>query len=82
MLDNVAGLTHDADVKSEILSLPQLLDELRKLTKHRGGKIALAHSMKVSRQAVDQWLSEATTPTAEMTFALVQWVKDQHKRAK
>jgi len=81
MLDNNAALSDDSGVK-EIRSLPVLLDEIRKLTKDRGGKIALANKMKVTRQAVDQWLSGATKPTAEMTFELIAWVKDQHKRTK
>ena len=71
----------DPDVKV-IRSLPELLSQLRKLTKDRGAKIALANEMRVSRQAVDQWLSEATKPTAEMTFDLISWVENQLKRTK
>jgi transcriptional regulator with XRE-family HTH domain len=81
ILDKRLPLTDDSGVK-EIRSLPQLLIELRNLTKVRGSKVALANEMKVKRQAVDQWLSGATKPTAEMTFDLISWVEKQHKRTK
>ena len=81
ILDKAAGLPQDSDVK-QIRSLPQLLVELRKLTKDRGAKVALANQMKVTRQAVDQWLSGDSKPTAEMTFELISWVEDQRKRIK
>jgi len=80
-LDNTLVLPDDLGVK-EIRSLPQLLIELRNLTKDRGGKIALANKMKVTRQAVDQWLSGASKPTAEMTFDLISWVETQRKLTK
>lgn len=80
-LDKQPPLPDDSGVK-EIRSLPKLLDELRRLTKDRGGKIALANAMRVTRQAVDQWLSGATKPTAEMTFKLISWVETQPTRTK
>ena len=80
-LDTRCALPQSADVK-EIRSLSELLNQLQKFTKDRGGKMALAKAMGVSRQAVDQWLSEATKPTAEMTFELIAWVKNQRERTK
>jgi transcriptional regulator with XRE-family HTH domain len=81
-LDKPPAIADDSVVKNEIRSLPELLIELRNLTKVRGSKVALANEMKVKRQAVDQWLSGATKPTAEMTFKLISWVEKQPKRTK
>ena len=81
MLDNVRRLNDDSGVK-QIRSLPQLLDELRKLLKVRGAKVALSLEMNVTRQAVDQWLSGKTSPTAEMTFELISWVEKRRGRTK
>ena len=80
MLDKLAPLTDDPGVKKKIRSLPELLESLRELTKDRGCKIALAKEMHVTRQAVDQWLSGATAPTAETTFELLQWVEQQERQ--
>ncbi len=77
MLDKSQTLADDSGVRKKIRSLPDLLKRLRGLTKDRGRKVALAKKMKVTRQAVDQWLSESTTPTAETTFELLKWVSDQ-----
>ena len=73
-LDKSRGSGQDADVKEKIRSLPVLLDALRERTKKRGQKSALARELNVSRQALDQWLSGKTKPSAETTFELLKRV--------
>ncbi len=74
-LDNVIALPDSAAVKQKIRSLPDLIRELRSLTKARGRKVLLAEAMKVSRQAVDQWLSCEAIPSTETTFKLIRWIE-------
>lgn len=76
LLDNTAAFPKDAGVK-EIRSLSELLDAVRRLTKARGKKVELARFVGVTRQAVDQWLSGLAKPSAETTFALLDWVRKQ-----
>jgi transcriptional regulator with XRE-family HTH domain len=73
-LDIAPAFSQSAGVK-EIRSLSELLNQVRRLTAARGRKAELAKALDVSRQAVDQWLSEATKPSAETTFALLAWVR-------
>jgi len=61
-------------VKTKVLSLPDLLNQLRKKTEKRGQKSALARKLKVSRQAVDQWLSGKSKPSADATLELLKLV--------
>ena len=76
-LDKENPIVYDAGVKAKIRSLPDLVKRLRDLTKLRGKKAALARDLQVSRQAVDQWLSEKTAPTAETALKLLAWVEEQ-----
>ena len=78
-LDNTAALPHDADV-IPIRSLSELISKLHKLTKVRGQKAAIARECKVSRQAVDQWLSGNAKPSAEATFVLLNWVRENERK--
>jgi len=68
--------------EKQIISLPELLHAVRGLVKERGTKTALARRLKVSRQAVDQWLSEDAKPSADLTFELLKWVKEVRERQK
>jgi len=81
-LDNGKALAHNSDVKSEICSLSDLIAELRKLTVPRGVKAALARELKVSRQAVDQWLSGASSPSGETAIRLLNWIRQQKRQTK
>jgi transcriptional regulator with XRE-family HTH domain len=76
-LDKSAAMPHDADASMKINSLPKLIGKLKKLTKVRGQKAALAKKFNVSRQAVDQWLSGDAKPSAETTFALLNWAEER-----
>lgn len=75
LLDISFGLMDSCGVKREIGSLSELMNALRERTKDRGRKAALARELNVSRQAVDQWLAGNAKPSAETTFALLNWVK-------
>lgn len=79
-LDMRNRLDDDALVKAKVESLPELLDEVRKKVSKRGQKSALAVKLGVSRQAVDQWLSGDSKPSAELTFELLNWVKQPERQ--
>lgn len=70
----------DSAAVPEITSLTELIEQLRKLTAARGQKKALADKLGVTRQAVDQWLSENAKPSAEVLFALLNWVRSRRKQ--
>lgn len=73
MLDNVPPLPHTADVQNEIRDLKGLIERLKKVTAPRGAKAALAREFKVSRQAVNQWLSGESNPSADLAIRLQYW---------
>jgi len=75
-LDKGNDLKDDERVK-KIVSLSDLIAKLREKTKMRGQKAALARELKITRQAVDQWLSGNSKPTAETTLKLLHWVEQQ-----
>jgi transcriptional regulator with XRE-family HTH domain len=75
MLDNTVDVVDNEGVKRKIRSLSDLISELRKRTKVRGQKAALARHAKVTRQAVDQWLSGNSKPSAKTMFLLLKWVE-------
>jgi transcriptional regulator with XRE-family HTH domain len=78
-LDIESLMMDKVSVKNKIRSLSDLMNALRRLTKERGQKAALARLLGVSRQAVDQWLDGAK-PSAETTFALLNWVEQQERQ--
>ena len=47
---------------------------IREATDERGKRAALARKFKVTPQAVSEWLSGASAPTAETTLRLLKWV--------
>jgi transcriptional regulator with XRE-family HTH domain len=72
LLDISKPPPQSADVQN-IRTYGELLDRLRKITKPRGAKSELARAFKVSRQAVDQWLSGDSKPSAEIAIRLLHW---------
>jgi transcriptional regulator with XRE-family HTH domain len=80
MLDILRRVSDDEAVKAKPHSLPALISKLGELTSLRGQKAALARELKVSRQAVDQWLSGSSKPTAETTLKLLNWVEQQERQ--
>jgi len=48
---------------------------LSAVTSARGAKAQLARELKVTRQAVDNWLSNKSAPSAELTLRLLHWVQ-------
>jgi transcriptional regulator with XRE-family HTH domain len=73
-LDKVAKPKAVGGGPGGIGSLPELLQAVRDRAGGRGQKAALARRLGVSRQAVEQWLSGAAKPSAELTFKLLNWV--------
>jgi len=66
----------------QIQSLPELLSWLRRETGQRGKKAQLARELKVSRQALDQWLAGDTKPSAEIIFELLKRVNPAQGKQK
>ena len=79
-LDNMPGISDSVRVSKQIRSLPELMIALRERTKLRGQKAALARELKVTRQAIDQWLSGNAKPSAEITFELLKRVEQQERQ--
>ena len=69
----VAPLSHTVGVQNEIRDLKGLIARLKKVTAPRGAKAALAREFKVTRQAVNQWLSGESNPSADIAIRLQYW---------
>ena len=80
VLDIGFSMVDKGGVKRKFSSLSDLMVALRERTKLRGQKAALARELKISRQAVDQWLDGTAKPSAEATFALLNWVEQQERQ--
>ena len=72
-LDIVPPMLHTVGVQNEIRDLKGLIERLKKVTAPRGAKAALAREFKVSRQAVNQWLSGESNPSADLAIRLQYW---------
>ena len=72
-LDTLPPLPHTVGVQNEIRDLKGLIERLKKVTAPRGAKAALAREFKVSRQAVNQWLSGENNPSADIAIRLQYW---------
>jgi transcriptional regulator with XRE-family HTH domain len=59
-----------------------LLSRLRVTTQPFGAKARLAQQVGVKKQAVSQWLSGETRPTAETVLRLVEWVSIEETKQK
>lgn len=55
---------------------------LRAVTSRYGARAQLARKVGVRRQAVDQWLSGRSAPTAETTLHLLEWVTLEEAKQK
>jgi hypothetical protein len=73
VLDTLPPLSHTAGVQNEIRDLKGLIERLKKVTAPRGAKAALAREFKVTRQAVNQWLSGESNPSADLAIRLQYW---------
>lgn len=60
--------------KDELARLNKLLARVDRLTRRRGAKSELAHSLGVSRQQLNGWLSGSKQPGAEIALQLLEWV--------
>lgn len=60
----------------------ELRSRLITATKDRGTKSELARNFKVSRQAVGEWLSGASSPSAETALGLLKWVAESENAKK
>jgi len=81
-LDTLPGIPYSAPVKTRIRSLRELVHRLKQITSAPGAKAALARKLGVTRQAVGQWLSEKSNPTAEATLQLLNWVEEAEAEQK
>jgi DNA-binding transcriptional regulator YiaG len=75
-LDTPPSTPHTSVVKVRIRSLRELVHRLKQVTSAPGAKAALARKLGVTRQAVGQWLSGKSNPTAEATLQLLNWVEE------
>jgi DNA-binding phage protein len=73
VLDISAALPHITGVQNKIRNLKDLNARLKKVTAPRGAKAALAREFGVTRQAVDQWLSGESNPSADIAIRLQHW---------
>lgn len=73
MLDKLKPFQHAAAVQNNIRSLKELIEHLKKVTAPRGAKSALAREFNVTRQAVNQWLSGESNPSADIAIRLLNW---------
>ncbi|HEY3762688.1 MAG TPA: helix-turn-helix transcriptional regulator [Verrucomicrobiae bacterium] len=80
ILYNEIALNDIGAVKSEIHSLSELIAAIKHRTNGHGQRAALARELNVSRQLVNGWLSGNSQPTAEITFRLLQWVKQTERK--
>jgi transcriptional regulator with XRE-family HTH domain len=80
-LDNAQPIPYNSGVQ-EIRSFKAFITALKKRTAARGVKAKLARRFKVSRQAVNQWLSSEARPSAEIIFKLLKWVEQPEDKIK
>jgi DNA-binding XRE family transcriptional regulator len=73
MLDTLNPLLHSGGVQNDIRNLKGLIARLKRVTAPRGAKAALAREFKVTRQAVNQWLSGESNPSADIAIRLQYW---------
>ena len=81
-LDTQPGIRHNTGVQTRIRSLRELVHRLKQITSAPGAKAALARKFGVTRQAVGQWLSGTSNPTAEATLQLLNWVEEAESEQK
>jgi hypothetical protein len=62
--------------------LPELVDKLKKATKQRGRKSALAKFIGVPLTSVSRWLSGERAPGGETVLRLARWVELEERQNK
>lgn len=72
-LDKSRARTDYSRVQNEFRNLKELVAHLRRTTEPRGAKAALAREFGVTRQAVNQWLSGESAPSADIAIRLQHW---------
>jgi transcriptional regulator with XRE-family HTH domain len=60
----------------------ELRSRIRALTDRHGARAQLAREFEVTPQAVAEWLSGASAPTAETTLRLREWVSEAEAKQK
>jgi transcriptional regulator with XRE-family HTH domain len=76
-VDNVSESDNNTGVK---LTLPDLLERLKKATEERGKKSELAKFLDVRLVQVSQWLSGDREPGGKITLQMLQWVEQQERQ--
>lgn len=78
------GLTDDTPERNNeaVVSMNELKkfqERLRRATKQRGCKAALARDLQVPPARISEWLSGAVEPSGETTLRLLRWVEKQER---
>ncbi len=60
----------------------RLVERISKATSQRGDRARLARDLNVTRQAVSNWLSGASAPSAVITLHLLEWVSAEEAKKK
>lgn len=67
-------------VSADVPNWKKLVAEVKRLTKEQGAKAALAAELETSRQNVNKWLSGDGAPSADLTLALLRWVRSKQAK--
>jgi DNA-binding phage protein len=79
-IDSIRGDDRLLDVTSETGYWKALVKRVRALTSAPGEQARLARDLDTTRQAVNRWLSEKGTASAEVTLRLLHWVERQEQK--
>lgn len=60
----------------------QLLNRVARATSQRGSRAQLARMLKVTPQALNEWLQNRSAPPAEQTLRLLRWVEEIEAKQK
>jgi transcriptional regulator with XRE-family HTH domain len=83
LLDIPQKKAQDQDVSNANDPLAKLIERLRKLvSRTRGTSAALARLLGVTRQAISNWLSGDSFPSAVMALRLLEWVDAEEVKQK
>ena len=78
--DAVEGTDEEVPQNSDIWL--RLVERVSKITSQRGDRARLARDLNVTRQAVSNWLSGASAPSAVVTLRLLEWVTAEEAKQK
>lgn len=79
-LDTVTEPVNLTDMNQQSSLWDNLRERLVRLTQPYGSKADLARQLGVTRQAAAEWLSGASSPTAETTLHLLKWVNESERK--